>query len=275
MKIFIDSANLDEIREVASYGLLDGVTTNPSLIKDEVDRLKLKNKKINIENYIKDILKVSKSARVSLEVVGTDFKEMIKEGLFLYKKFRKLGNVYIKIPVDPCLENVCSNEADGIKAIKYLSGKKIPINCTLIFTPEQAFLAAKAGAKIVSPFAGREDDYLREMRRMRFGKEDYFPAEGIKRFGTIFNDNGIVSGVDLIEKCRKIFDLQGIKSEILAASIRNSRQFREVALAGADIATMPFSVIKSLLRHNKTLEGMRKFTSDVTQEYAEVAGAKK
>ena len=156
-----------------------------------------------------------------------------------------------------------------------LERKKIPINCTLIFTPEQAFLAAKAGAKIVSPFAGREDDYLREMTRTRFGKEDYFPAEGIKRWGKIFDDNGIVSGVDLIKKCRKIFDLNKIRSEILAASIRNARQFREVVLAGADIATMPFNVIKSLFRHYKTSEGMRIFTSDVTGEYAKIAGAKK
>ena len=276
MEIFIDSANLDEIKEVKDYGILDGVTTNPSLIRTEVEKLRSKGKKADIESYIKDILKISRSIRVSLEVVGIDFKEMIKEALILYKKFNKIAkNVYIKIPVDPCLETVCTNEADGIKAIKYLSNKKIPINCTLIFTPEQAFLAAKAGAKIVSPFSGREDDYIREINRIRFKKEDYFPAKGIKRWGKIFDDNGIVSGVDLIKKCREMFNLQNIKSEILAASIRNARQFREVALAGADIATMPFSVIKELFRHNKTVEGMRRFTEDVTEEYARIAGMKK
>ncbi len=269
MQIFVDSGNLEEIKEVASYGILDGVTTNPSLIKKEVEKLRKKGGKINIESYVKKILKATKGKRVSLEVIGLNYKEMIKEAFILYKKFNLVSkNVYIKIPVNPCLEESCNFEADGIKAIKYLSSKKIPINCTLIFTPEQAFLAAKAGAKIVSPFAGREDDYLREMARIKFKKEDYFPAEGIKKLGKISNDKGIVSGVDLIKKTKEFFRLNKIKTEILAASIRNSQQFREVALAGADIATMPFSVIKTLLRHHKTAEGMRQFTKDITKEYA-------
>lgn len=274
MKIFIDSADIDEIKEVKNIGLLDGITTNPSLIKNEIDKIKQSGKAIDFEDYIKNMLKAAGKARVSLEVVGNNFNEMVQEGINLYNKFKKFGNVYIKIPVNPCMEDKCSLEADGIKAIKELSKRKIPVNCTLIFTPEQAMLAAKAGAKIVSPFAGREDDYLREMRRIRFEKEDYFPAQGIKRLGRIFDDNGIVSGVDLIRKCREIFNAQRIKSEILAASIRNSRQFREVAIAGADIATMPMNVIKSLLRHHKSAEGMKKFTNDVMEEYAKIARTK-
>ena len=276
MKLFIDSADLEEIKQVADCGLLDGITTNPTLIKKALDKLKQKNKKINLEAYIKQILKTAKGKPVSLEVIGNNFEEMIKEAQILYKKFNPVAkNVYIKIPVNPCLEELCSLESDGIKAIKFLSNKNIPINCTLIFTPEQALLAAKAGAKVVSPFAGREDDYLREIARIKFEKEDYFPAKGIKKYKKILEDNGIVSGVDLIKKTKEIFLKQNMKSEILAASIRNKQQFREVVLAGADIATMPFSVIKSLLEHPKTLEGMKQFTKDVTKEYTKLVHYKK
>lgn len=275
MEIFIDSANVDEIKEVSSYGILDGITTNPTLIKKEVEKLRKKGKKVNIRSYIKKILKTAKGKKVSLEVIGTNYEEMIKEAQTLYKKFYPIAKkIYIKIPVNPCLEESCDFEADGIKSIKFLSLKKIPINCTLIFTPEQAFLAAIAGAKIVSPFAGREDDYLREMARIKFKRKDYFPVEGIKRLGKISNDKGIVSGVDLIKKTRELFNLNKIKTQILAASIRNPQQFREVAIAGADIATMPFQVIKELFRHHKTAEGMRQFTKDVTKEYARLVRGK-
>ena len=164
VKLFIDSADIDEIREVLSYGILDGVTTNPSLIKKAVE----KRKNVNIESYIKEILKVCRGKSVSLEVVGTKYDEMINEGLTIYKKFNPVAkNVFVKIPVNPCVEEFCSFASDGIKAIKFLSKKEIPVNCTLIFTPEQALLAAKAGAKIVSPFTGREDDYIREMNRIK------------------------------------------------------------------------------------------------------------
>ena len=194
---------------------------------------------------------------------------MVKEARILFKKFNRVAkNVYIKIPVNPCLELNCNKNSDGIKAIKTLSKGKIPINCTLIFTPEQALLAAKAGAKIVSPFAGRIDDYIREINRIKFKKENYFPAEGFKRGKKILSDNGIVSGVDLIRECVGIFKKQNVKTEILAASLRNTRQFREVAKAGADIATLPFPVIKKLLEHYKTAEGMRDFTRDIVPEYA-------
>lgn len=275
MKIFIDSAEIGEIKEAQSYGILDGVTTNPSLIKKALEEKKGKGKNVNIEYHIAKIFKaVGKKAPVSLEVVGSDFKEMVKEGRILHKKFKKCGNIYVKIPVDPCMDSICTRDADGIKAIKTLSRDRIKINCTLIFTPEQALLAAKAGAKIVSPFIGREDDYIRETNRIKFKKEDYFPALGRKKFGKILNDSGIVSGVDLVRECRRVFDLGKIKAEILAASIRNKRQFREVVLAGADIATLPFEVIKTLLKHHKSVEGMKKFTKDVVDEYARLVAYK-
>jgi len=168
------------------------------------------------------------------------------------------------------LKESCNASSDGIKAIKTLSKSKIKVNCTLIFTPEQALLASKAGAKIVSPFAGRVDDYIREMNRIKYKKEDYFPKGGFKKGKKILTDKGIASGVDLIKKCVEILSKNKTKSEVLAASIRNRRQFREVAIAGADIATLPLSVMKSLLEHHKTVEGMRTFTKDIVPEYAKV-----
>lgn len=271
MKIFIDSADLDEIKKAYSYGILDGITTNPSLIKKAVEKLKKNKKEMDIGSYIKEILKAAKGIPVSLEVIGTNYKEMVEEGRKLFKKFNPVAkNVYIKIPVNPCLEQNCSTASDGIKAIKTLSKEKIPVNCTLIFTPEQALLAAKAGAKFVSPFTGREDDYIREINRIKFKKEDYFPAEGFKKGKKILEDKGIVSGVDLIKQIVKIFKKNNIKAQVLAASIRNKMQFREVAEAGADIATLPFDVINELLDHYKTAEGMRDFTKDIIPEYAKI-----
>ena len=271
MKLFLDSAKIEEIKEVKSYGILDGVTTNPSLIKKAVDELKKKGKKLDIEKYIKEVLIVCKGKPVSLEVIGTNYEDMLREGMILYKKFNKTaGNVYVKIPVDPCMEDKCSKDADGIKAIKALSKEGIPINCTLIFTPEQAFLAAKAGAKFVSPFMGREEDYIREINRIKFEKEDYFPMEGFKKGKKVLEDNGIVSGIDLIAGCVDILRKSKLKSKVLAASIRNVRQFREAASVEADIATVPLSVVKKLLVHKKTQEGMKKFTKDIIPEYAEI-----
>ena len=276
MKIFIDSADIEEIKEVRNYGILEGVTTNPSLIKKAVEKIKKSGKEINMESYIREILKICKGKPVSLEVIGTDFNEMVTEGRRLFKKFNRVAkNVYIKVPVNPCLEENCSRSSDGIRAIKVLSREKIPINCTLIFTPEQALLAAKAGAKIVSPFTGREDDYIREMNRIKFNKESYFPKEGFKKGKKILEDQGIVSGVDLVEECVKIFRKSKIKTEVLAASIRNVTQFREVAEVGADIATVSFEVIKKLLNHRKTVEGMKQFVRDIVPEYAEIVRGKK
>jgi transaldolase len=269
LKIFIDSGKLDEIRKVKDYGLLDGVTTNPSLIKEAIEEIKSRGGSLNIREYIREILTVSKGVPVSLEVIGTTYNDMVEEGTRLFEMFNPLAkNVYIKIPVNPSMEEKSGKDFEGIKAIKSLFDKGIPINSTLIFTPEQALLAAKAGAAFVSPFVGRVDDYIRSVNKIDFKKEDYFPFSGLEKNDELLEDNGIVSGVDLVSQIREIFDNYGITQvKILAASIRNARQVREVALAGADIATLPFNVIKGLLSHYKTREGMERFTRDIVPEY--------
>lgn len=267
MKIFIDSAKLEEIEEAYNSGILDGVTTNPSLIKKAVEDLKKMGKTVDMEDYIKKILKTAKKARVSLEVTGYTYEKMIEEARKLFKMFNPVAkNVYIKIPVNPSFEGEKGKEFEGLRAIRTLSGEGIPINCTLVFTPEQALLAAKAGARIVSPFVGRIDDYIRTLNNISFGKSDYFPAEGKDDL----NDNGVVSGIDLVRQIVEIFRRYCIKSEVLAASIRNARQAREAALAGADIATIPFDVIKELMTHYKTREGMKIFTDDAIPEYIDL-----
>ena len=271
MKLFIDSAKLNEIKEAYSWGIIDGITTNPSLMKKAVDAQKKKGKKISLEGHIKQILKVAKGTPVSLEVTTSDYDSMVKEGKILFKKFNPTArNVYIKIPVNPCMKANCDRNMDGIKAIKTLSKSKIPINCTLIFTPEQALLAAKAGAKFLSPFAGREDDFIREKAHIKFDKKDYF--KGVKAGK---GDKGILSGVDLVKKCVEVIRGSKLKSEVLAASIRNTRQLRDVARVGADIATLPYSVLKDSIKHFKTVEGMKNFTKDVVPEYQKLSGVRK
>lgn len=270
IKIFIDSSKLEEIKRAHQYGLLDGVTTNPSLIRAAVEEFQKNGGNIDIKEYIKEILILAKGFPVSLEVIGTESDTMIKEGRELFKMFNPVaGNVYVKIPINPSFEEDGKNKFDGLKAIRTLSSENIPINCTLIFTPEQALLAAKAGATFVSPFAGRIDDYLRSHNSISFEKNDYFPAVGMEKDGNTIEDNGIVSGVDLVAQIREIFDNYDItETKVLAASMRNARQVREAALAGADIATLPMVVIEELISHYKTREGMQKFTGDVVPEYA-------
>lgn len=272
IKIFIDSSKLSEIRQAYDYGLLDGVTTNPSLIRAAVDEEKIKGGSIDIEDYIKKILLIARGVPVSLEVIGTDSERMIDEGRRIYKLFNPIAeNVYVKIPVNPSIEEKSSKNFDGLKAIKTLSGEGIPINCTLIFTPEQALMAAKAGASFVSPFAGRIDDLIRSENNLQFEKTDYFPAYGEEKDGDILEDNGIISGIDLVTQIREIFDNYDIsETKVLAASIRNARQAREAALAGADIATLPMNVIEELLIHPKTIEGMKGFIKDIVPEYRDL-----
>lgn len=272
IKIFIDSSKLGEIRKAYDYGLLDGITTNPSLIRAAVEEEKAKGGNIDIEDYIKKILSLARGLPVSLEVIATDSEQMIIEGRRLFRIFNPVAdNVYVKIPVNPSIEENSNTHFDGLKAIKTLSSDGIPINCTLIFTPEQALLAAKAGASFVSPFAGRIDDLIRSQNNITFNKSDYFPASGEEKDGSILEDNGIVSGIDLIAQIREIFDNYGISdTEVLAASIRNARQAREAALAGADIATLPVSVIEELLLHLKTMEGMKGFINDIVPEYRDL-----
>jgi len=268
MDIFIDSADIEDIKKAMEYGVCSGCTTNPSLIKKAIDKLKARGENVNMEDYIKMICETLGEGRpVSLEVISLDADSMIKEAETLYKKFNSIANnVVIKIPVNTATsEN--GNHYEGLKAVKALSEKGIPINATLVFTPEQALLAAKARAKYVSPFAGRVDDFIRTNAGIKFEKPDYFPAEGRKEGGRILEDNGIVSGVDLVARIVDIFANYDLEAKIIAASMRNARQVREVAELGVDIATVPFYVIEQMLKHPKTFEGIVKFSKDVVPEY--------
>lgn len=297
MKIFIDSADLDEIRQACEWGIIDGATTNPTLIKKAVER---RGGRISMEDYIREILKTVPGP-VSLEVISVRAEEMVKEARILYRKFSPYGDVVIKIPVNPSINEGDNLDFDGLKAIRQLSREGIPVNCTLVMTPEQAILAAKAGAAYVSPFAGRIDDYIRTKMGMKMGvdyrKEDYFDYDLLSRIrdaklneqitkhssiadayrskdlwslNQMTQDNGILSGVDLIAKIVKIYRTYGFKTQVIAASIRNARQVREVAETGADIVTVPFEVLSEMVRHPKTLEGMRDFVADVVQQYREI-----
>ncbi|MEM1585939.1 MAG: transaldolase family protein [Candidatus Bathyarchaeia archaeon] len=297
MKIFIDSADLDEIRQACEWGVIDGATTNPSLIKKAVEK---RGGRINMEDYIKEILRTVPGP-VSLEVIAVRAEEMVAQARILYKKFSPYGEVAIKIPVNPSLSDDDGLDFDGLKAIRKLSKDGIPVNCTLVMTPEQAILAAKAGATYVSPFAGRIDDYIRAKMGMKinidYKKEDYFDysllnkiwdlkfneqvseyrsivdaykSRDVKVLSHMIHDNGIISGVDLVAKIVKIFKIYGFKAQVIASSIRNARQVREAAEAGADIITMPFEVIREMARHPKTFEGMRDFMADVIPQYREI-----
>ncbi len=268
MKFFLDSAILSEIERVYAAGICDGVTMNPSLVKKAVDELKAEGERVTLESYIKKILRAAKGTPVSIEVTERGAKGMVSQGKRIFRKFNPVAkNVNIKIPVNPSFEGETGKEFDGIQAIRELHMAKIPVNCTLVFTPEQALAAAKAGADFVSPFAGRIDDMLRKEAGMRFGKEDYFPLNGFEHEGKMLDDKGVVSGIDLVAQAVKIFRYYGIRCKVLAASLRNARQVREAALVGADIATMPYSTFVEVLGHRLTREGMRKFTEDAPEEY--------
>ncbi|MGB7062474.1 MAG: fructose-6-phosphate aldolase [Candidatus Zixiibacteriota bacterium] len=210
MKFFIDTANLDEIKEAAGIGILDGVTTNPTLLAKEKG-------KGDFRTIIKKICEMV-DGPVSAEVVALDAEGMVKEGEDLSKLHK---NVVVKIPM--CKE--------GLKAIKILDSKGIRTNCTLIFSPIQALLAAKAGASFVSPFVGRLDD-----------------ASHV--------------GMDLVEDIVTIFENYEITTEVIVASIRNPLHVVEAATMGADIATIPFKVIGQLIKHPLTDVGIKKFLED-------------
>ncbi len=293
MKIFIDTADIDEIREACSWGIVDGATTNPSLIKQAVDK---RFGRVSMEDYIKEILKTVPGP-VSLEVIALSAGEMVEQARLLYEKFSPYGEVVIKIPVNPSM-GLEKNDFDGLKAVRKLSEEGIPTNVTLVMTPEQALLAAKAGATYVSPFAGRVDDYIRSRLGVGFKKEDYFDYEllnkiaeekfrmavrgrgesvselymnePIRRFFTVSRDNGILSGVDLVRSILTIFRNYGFKTQVIASSMRNARQVREVAELGVHVATLPFYVIKEMIQHPKTLEGIRRFTEDTVPPYEQI-----
>ncbi len=212
MKFFIDTASLKEIQEAYDLGVLDGVTTNPSLMAKEgitgAD---------NIRAHYKAICKIVDN-NVSAEVISTELDAIVKEGRDLAKIDDK---IVVKVPMIK----------DGVKAIKKLSSEGIRINCTLVFSPGQAILAAKAGASYVSPFIGRLDDISQD-------------------------------GVELIAQLRLIYDNYAFRTEILAASIRHTIHLIKCAELGADVATCPLKVITDLLNHPLTDIGLAKFLAD-------------
>jgi len=208
MKFFIDTADVNEIREAHALGLVDGVTTNPSLIAKSGRKFK---------DVIKEIVSIV-DGPISAEVIALDAPGMIKEGKELAKIHK---NIVVKLPMTP----------EGLKACKALTDKGIKTNVTLIFTSMQALLAAKAGASYVSPFVGRLDDISQD-------------------------------GMGIIEEIRAIFDNYGYSSEIIVASIRNPIHVLNSALIGADVATIPYSVMLQLSKHPLTDAGIKKFLED-------------
>src|SRR5664279_6539577 len=212
MKFFIDTANLDQIREANDLGILDGVTTNPSLMAKEGIR-----GEENITKHYKTISDLVKGD-VSAEVVSTDFDGIVAEG----KKLTKINpNIIVKVPMIK----------DGVKALKWFTDNGIKTNCTLIFSAGQAILAAKAGAKYVSPFIGRIDDSGWD-------------------------------GIELIAQIANIYAIQGWDTEILAASIRSPLHIVRCAEAGANVITSPLDSILGLLKHPLTDIGLAKFLAD-------------
>jgi transaldolase len=208
MQFFLDTANLDQIKEAASWGIIDGVTTNPSLVSKE---------NMKFEELIKEICRTVPGP-VSVESVSTKAEDIIVEA----RELAALAdNVVVKVPI--CLE--------GLKATKALANEGIDVNTTLIFSPSQALLAAKAGAKYVSPFVGRLDDISHD-------------------------------GMDLVDQIITIYNNYGIETEVIVASIRHPLHVVEAALMGADIATMPLSSLEKLVKHPLTDIGMEKFLSD-------------
>ncbi|HPC04375.1 MAG TPA: fructose-6-phosphate aldolase [Syntrophales bacterium] len=208
MKFFLDTGNIDEIREGILLGMVDGVTTNPSLVAKE---------KRDFDSVVREILEIVEGP-VSLEVVSLDAPGMVEEG----KTLAGLGeNVVVKIPMT----------AEGLKATRVLSEQGIAVNETLIFSPSQALLAAKAGASYVSPFVGRLDDISH-------------------------------TGMDLVEQILTIFDNYDLNCEVIVASVRNPLHVVEAAMLGAHIATMPFKILEQLIRHPLTDLGIEKFLAD-------------
>ena len=208
MKFFADTAIVSEIKELSDYGLLDGVTTNPSLIAKSGR---------NFKEVVAEICKIV-SGPVSAEVAALDYDGMMAEGEVLAKI---APNIVVKLPLT----------LPGLKACRAFVGKGIKTNVTLCFSPNQALLAAKAGATYVSPFLGRLDDIH-------------------------------LDGVQLIRDIRKIFDNYQFKTQILSASVRTPNHVKEVALAGSDVATIPAAIIKILVNHVLTDKGLEQFTKD-------------
>lgn len=208
MKLFLDTANLQEIKEVVSWGILDGVTTNPTLCSKE---------KMAFEELVKEICRLVPGP-VSLECVSTRAEDIVVEA----RKLSQIApNVVIKIPIN----------IEGLRATKILSAQGIKVNMTLIFSPSQALLAAKAGAAFVSPFIGRLDDISHH-------------------------------GMELVEQIITIFENYNLETEVIVASVRHPGHVVEAALLGAHITTMPFSVMEKLVKHPLTDIGIERFLQD-------------
>ena len=208
MKIFIDTANIKEIKEAVSLGVIDGVTTNPTLVAREGQRS---------NELLQEICSVV-SGPVSAEVISLDTEGMIKEARALTQIAK---NIVVKIPLTK----------DGIRAVRILSKEGIKTNVTLCFSANQALLVAKAGADYVSPFIGRLDDISQP-------------------------------GMDLIRNIKTIYNNYGFKTQIIVASVRNPLHVLDAALIGADIATIPFTVIEQLIKHPLTDIGIQRFIED-------------
>lgn len=211
MEFFIDTANLEEIRRASEYGLVDGVTTNPSLVAKEG------------RDFVEMIVEISRlvPGPISAEVISLETEGMIEEAV----KLAGLGdNIVIKIPMT----------VEGLKAVKVLADKGIKTNVTLIFSPLQALLAAKAGASYVSPFVGRLDDIATD-------------------------------GMDLVQRIALIFDNYGYQTKIIVASIRHPQHVLAAAEMGADVATIPFKVMMQLAKHPLTDIGIERFMADWQQ----------
>ena len=208
MKIFLDTGSVNELKEAAAMGLLDGATTNPSLVAKE---------KRSFRDLVDEICRIV-DGPVSLEVVATDTDGMVQQG----RELAKIApNVVVKLPTT----------VEGVKALRILKGEGLRTNLTLCFSPNQALLVAKAGATYVSPFLGRLDDISHV-------------------------------GMDLIRTIRKIYDNYGFETQILAASMRHPVHVLEAAMAGADVATIPYKVILQLFDHPLTASGQEKFLED-------------
>jgi len=246
MKIFIDTAELREIEEACSWGIVDGLTTNPTLIRRAVDG----KSGVDIEAYIERICRTV-AGPVSLEVASLDADTMVDEAMGLYRRFNPVReNVVIKVPVNTSTGGEAS-DFEGLRAMKRLSDKRVPVNATLVMTPEQALLSAKAGAKYVSPFMGRVDDF----------------ADTAEESQDVI---GAMPGSRLVREIVQILDTYGLECEVIAASIRHVGHARAAELAGAQIATIPFRVLEEMIRHPKTAEGIRRFTDDLVPEYTQL-----
>lgn len=213
MKFFVDTANLEQIKEAHALGILDGVTTNPSLVAKEG----IVGKE-NVMAHYKAICKIAVGGDVSAEVISTDYEHMVKEAKSLAAIS---GQIVVKIPMIK----------EGIKAIKYLASEGIKTNCTLVFSPGQALLAAKAGATYISPFIGRLDDIASD-------------------------------GLALVKDIRLILDNYHYRSQIIASSIRSPMHIINCAKMGVDVVTLPLDSILRLLKHPLTDSGLEKFLKD-------------